>query len=109
MKTSEFRKLIREEVRKVLKEEDSFGSEVEKKLKEDQLRLQRMFIAWAKEEAKKQNVSLNFNGDAMVTVSLNKLERINVLTPELVKKWVSEENELLDGLKALLSRYTYLR
>ena len=109
MKVLELRKLIREEVRKVLKEEDSFGSEVEKKLKEDQLRLQRMFIAWAKEEAKKQNVSLNFNGDAMVTVSLNKLERINVLTPELVKKWVSEENELLDGLKALLSRYTYLR
>ena len=109
MKTSELRQIIKEEVRKVLKEEDSFGSEIEKIIKEDQLRLQRMFIAWAKAEAKKQNMSLNFNGDAMVTVSLSKLERKGILTPELLKKWKSSNNELLDGLAALLSRYTTLR
>jgi len=114
MKTQEFRKLIREEVRKALKEEDSFGDEIAKQIQAERLAQQRKFIAWAKQAAAKQNTSLNFNGDAMVTVSMSKLERKGILTLELVEKWKaapegSAENDLWQGLTVLLTRYKILR
>ena len=114
MKASEFRKLIREEIRKVIKEEESFGDDIAKQIQAERLAQQRKFIAWAKATAAKQNVGLNFNGDAMVTVSLNKLERKNMVTGEMLDKWKaapegSEENDLWQGLTVLLTRYKILR
>ena len=114
MKISEFRKLIREEIRKVLKEEDSFGDEIAKQIQAERLAQQRKFIAWAKATAAKQNTKLNFNGDAMVTVSLSKLEKKNMVNREMLDKWKaapegSEENDLWQGLTVLLTRYKILR
>ena len=114
MKTQEFRKLIREEVRKALKEEDSFGDTIAKQIQAERLAQQRKFIAWAKQAAAKQNTNLNFNGDAMVTVSMSKLESKGILTLELVEKWKaapegSAENDLWQGLTVLLTRYKILR
>lgn len=114
MKASEFRKLIREEVRKVIKEEESFGDDIAKQIQAERLAQQRKFIAWAKATAAKQNTKLNFNGDAMVTVSISKLQRKNMLTKDLLDKWKaapdgSEENDLWQGLTVLLTRYNLLK
>jgi hypothetical protein len=114
MKTSEFRKLIREEIKNVLKEEDSFGDDIAKQIQAERLAQQRKFIAWAKATAAKQNTKLNFNGDAMVTVSLSKLEKKNMVNREMLDKWKaapegSEENDLWQGLTVLLTRYKILR
>ena len=158
MKASEFRKLIREEIRrvikevdnevvlsneildfleergvisansaqkihkdltsflksKIIKEEESFGDDIAKQIQADRLAQQRKFIAWAKATAAKQNIKLNFNGDAMVTVSLSKLERKNMLTKDLLDKWKaakegSEENDLWQGLTVLVTRYKILK
>ncbi len=114
MKTTELRKLIREEIRKVIKEEDSFGDDIAKQIQVERLAQQRKFIAWAKATAAKKNIkSLSFQGDAMVTVSLSKLQRKNILTKELVDKWKaaaegSMENDLYQGLSVLLTRYKIL-
>lgn len=113
MKASEFRKLIREEIRKVIKEE-SFGDDIAKQIQAERLAQQRKFIAWAKATAAKQNTKLNFNGDAMVTVSLNKLESKNMVTGAMLDKWKaapegSEENDLWQGLTVLLTRYNLLK
>ena len=114
MKITEFRKLIREEVRKVIKEEESFGDDIAKQIQAERLAQQRKFIAWAKATAAKQNTKLNFNGDAMVTVSLSKLETKGMVTREMLDKWKaapegSEENDLWQGLTVLLTRYKILR
>ena len=114
MKITEFRKLIREEVRKVIKEEESFGDDIAKQIQAERLAQQRKFIAWAKATAAKQNTKLNFNGDAMVTVSISKLQRKNMLTKDLLDKWKaapggSEENDLWQGLTVLLTRYNLLK
>ena len=114
MKITEFRKLIREEVRKVIKEEESFGDDIANQIQAERLAQQRKFIAWAKATAAKQNTKLNFNGDAMVTVSISKLQRKNMLTKDLLDKWKaapegSEENNLWQGLTVLLTRYKILR
>lgn len=114
MKITEFRKLIREEVHKVLNEADDFASNIEKQIVADRLAQQRAFIAWAKSEASKQNIKLNFNGDALVTVSLSKLESKGILTRELLEKWKaasegSKENNLYQGLSVLVTRYKILR
>ena len=114
MKASEFRKLIREEIAKVLREEDSFGDDIAKQIQAERLAQQRKFIAWAKQAAAKQNTSLNFNGDAMVTVSINKLDTMGILTQSLLDRWKaapagSKENNLWHGLTALLTRYKLLR
>ena len=114
MKAFEFRKLIREEIRKVIKEEESFGDVIAKEIQAKRLAQQRKFIAWAKTTAAEQNTKLNFNGDAMVTVSLSKLEKKNMITPEMIDKWKaapedSEENDLWQGLTVLLTRYKILR
>lgn len=110
MKISEFKKLIREEVSKILKEEDNFSSDILKNLQAERTAQQRKFIAWAKAQAAKQNVRLNFNGDSMVTASISKLERYNILTPELMEKWKnapegSAENDLWEGLSVVFTRY----
>jgi len=114
MNKSELQKLIREEVRKVLKEEESFGDDIAKQIQAERLAQQRKFIAWAKATAAKQNTKLNFNGDAMVTVSLSKLEKKNMVNREMLDKWKaapegSEENDLWQGLTVLLTRYKILR
>jgi len=114
MKVSEFRKLIREEVKKIIKEEESFGDDIAKQIQAERLAKQRKFIAWAKATAAKQNTKLNFNGDAMVTVSLSKLEKKNMVNREMLDKWKaapegSEENDLWQGLTVLLTRYKILR
>jgi len=114
MKITEFRKLIREEVRKMVKEDDSFGDSVVKQIQAERLAQQRKFIAWAKKTAAKQNTSLNFNGDAMATVSMSKLERKGMITREMLDKWKAapegtEENDLWQGLSVLLTRYKMLR
>lgn len=113
MKLTEFKKLIREEIKKALKEEDSFGDDIAKQIQAERLAQQRKFIAWAKQTAAKQNTSLNFNGDAMVTVSMNKLQRKGMLTHDMIEKWKtapegSEENDLFQGLSVLLTRYKML-
>jgi hypothetical protein len=113
MKISEFRKLIREEVRKVFKEEESFGDDIAKQIQAERLAQQRKFIAWAKASAAKQNISLNFNGDTLVTASLHKLEGKNILTREMVDEWKaapegSEKNDLWQGLSVLVTRYNVL-
>jgi hypothetical protein len=112
MKAQELKQLIREEVSKILTENDSFGDEVIKRIQAERLAQQRNFIKWAKKAA--GNMSLNFNGDSLVTVSINKLFRKGILTPEVIQKWEqapegSEENELFQGLSALLTRYRLLR
>jgi len=114
MNKSELQKLIREEVRKVLKEEESFGDDIAKQIQAERLAQQRKFIAWAKATAAKQNTKLDFNGDAMVTVSLSKLEKKNMVNREMLDKWKaapegSEENDLWQGLTVLLTRYKILR
>ena len=114
MKISEFRKLIREEIRKVVNEEESFGSDIVKQIQAERLAQQRKFIAWAKAAAAKKNINLNFNGDSMVTVSMSKLQKNDMLTSELLDKWKnapegSEENDLWQGLTVLLTRYKILR
>ena len=114
MKASEFRKLIREEIRRVIKEEESFGDDIAKQIQAERLAQQRKFIVWAKATAAKQNIKLNFNGDAMVTVSLSKLQRKNMLTKDLLDKWKaakegSEENDLWQGLTVLVTRYKILK
>lgn len=111
MKSTELRNLIREEVKKALNED--FSSDVIKSIQADRTAQQRKFIAWAKATAAKQNIKLNFNGDAMVSVSLSKLQRKNMLTKELVDGWKaaaegSVENDLYQGLSALLTRYNIL-
>ena len=50
----------------------------------------------------------------MVTVSLNKLERKNMVTGAMLDKWKaakegSEENDLWQGLTVLLTRYNLLK
>ena len=114
MKAFEFRKLIREEIKRVIKEEESFGDDIAKQIQAERLAQQRKFIAWAKATAAKQNTKLNFNGDAMVTVSLSKLEKKNMVNREMLDKWKaapegSEENDLWQGLTVLLTRYKILR
>ena len=114
MKVSQLRQLIREETSKVLKEENSFGDDIAKQIQAERLAQQRKFIAWAKKAAEKQNTSLTFNGDAMVTVSINKLDKKGILTQSLLDKWKaapagSEQNDLWHGLTALLTRYKLLR
>ena len=113
MKKLEFRALIREEIKKALAEEENFGSEIEKKILADRLAQQRAFIAWAKSEAAKRNIRLNFNGDAMVTVSMSKLEKSGIITADLIEKWKaasegSKENNLYQGISVLLTRYKLL-
>ena len=118
MKITEFRKLIREEVRKVIKVQESFGDDVAddiaKQIQAERLAQQRKFIAWAKATAAKQNTRLNFNGDAMVTVSMSKLADKGMITREMIDKWKaapedSEENNLWQGLSVLLTRYKMLK
>ena len=115
MKITEFRKLIREEVRKIIKEEESFGDDIAKQIQAERLAQQRKFIAWAKATAAKKNIkSLSFQGDSMVYVSLSKLQRKGLLTKELVDGWKdaaegSVENDLYQGLTVLLTRYKILR
>ena len=64
MKASEFRKLIREEIRKVIKEEESFGDDIAKQIQAERLAQQRKFIAWAKAAAAKKSrkVMLSIGG-----------------------------------------------
>ncbi len=112
MKTQLLRKLIREEVKKALSED--FGEDIVKDIQAERTAQQRKFIAWAKAAAAKQNIkSLSFQGDAMVTVSLSKLQRKGILTKELIDKWKAaadgtEENDLYQGLTVLLTRYKIL-
>ena len=111
MKTQELRKLIREEVKKALSED--FSDDIVKDIQAERTAQQRKFIAWAKAAAAKQNTKLNFNGDAMVTVSLSKLQRKGILTKELIDKWKAAaegtvENDLYQGLTVLLTRYKIL-
>ena len=112
MKASELRKLIREEVKKALSED--FSDNIVKDIQAERTAQQRKFIAWAKAAAAKQNIKrLSFQGDAMVTVSMSKLQKKGILTKELVDKWKAAaegtaENDLYQGLSALLTRYNVL-
>jgi hypothetical protein len=112
MKITELQKLIREEVKKALRED--FSDDIVKDIQAERTAQQRKFIAWAKATAAKKNIkSLSFQGDAMVSVSLSKLQRKGLLTKELVDGWKaaaegSAENDLYQGLSVLLTRYNIL-
>ena len=110
MKVSEFRKLIREEISKALNEaEGDIGSEVidkiVKKMSKEVLDAKRAFQDWAKSEAAKKNFSIpGLRGSDMISATLGKLGRKNILNPELVKKWKqaspdSPEGKILKGLQ----------
>lgn len=111
MKKSEFRSLIREEIKRALAEEETFGSEIEKKIQAERLAQQRAFIAWAKAEAATRNVSVSFQGQTMIVAAITKLVETGILTMDLLEKWKSspsgsKENDLYQGLSVLFDRYS---
>lgn len=113
MKVSEFKKLIREEIRKVLTEDESFGdivtSGIEKQIRADILSKRRAFMAWAKDAAKNKGTTISFQGPTMVWAALSKLSRIGVINQQLVDKWKSSpagstDRDLYDGLESFASQ-----
>jgi len=108
MNKTEFRKLIREEISKVLKEEESFGDQIEKEIAAKILADKRAFQAWAKAAAAKKKVEISFQGPMLVTAAINALYRAGVLNDKLLTKWQSapvdsKEGQLYSGLAALIA------
>lgn len=108
MKTQELRKIIREEISKVLKEEESYGDQIEKEIVANVLADKRAFQAWAKAEAAKKKLEISFQGPMLIRVALNELYRAGVLNDELLRKWESapvdsKDRQLYDGLVALFA------
>jgi len=106
MTKTEFRQLIREELRKVLKEEESFGDQIEKEMSAKILADKRAFQAWAKAAAAKKKVDISFQGPILIRVALNALYNADILTHRVITKWQSapadsKEGQLLSGLTAL--------
>ena len=113
MKKQELRDLIREEIHKVLNEDESFGdmvaSNIEKQIRADILKKRRAFMAWAKNAAKKKRTTISFQGPTMIWAALRALERIDVLNQRLLDKWESSpagspERDLYDGLESFATQ-----
>ena len=102
----DFKKIIREEVRKALKEEASFGDQIEKEMSAKILADKRAFQAWAKAGAAKKKVYISFQGPMLIRAALTALYNADILTDKVISKWQSapadsKEGQLFSGLTAL--------
>lgn len=111
MKKQELRDLIREEIHKVLSEDESFGdmvaSDIEKQIKADILEKRRAFMAWAKNAAKERNMTISFQGPTLIQAGLSSLARKGIINKQLVDGWKSSpegsaERSLYDGLESFI-------
>lgn len=112
MKITEFRKLIREEIKKALNEDygNDIINDLIKNIQVDRTAQQRKFVTWAKTAAAKKNItSLSFQSASLIDAALSKLSRKGVLTADMVADWESspagsEENDLFQGLTVLADK-----
>ena len=111
MKASELKQLIREEIHKALNEDESFGdmvaSNIEKQIRADILEKRQAFMAWAKDAAKKRNMTISFQGPTLIQAGLSSLARKGIINKQLVDGWKSSpegsaERGLYDGLESFI-------